>query len=65
MGRHRSMLTVVGSLRAKHDRGVRWNDPAIGVEWPLGGSTPLLSAQDEAQPLLADAPLLPQYASAR
>lgn len=48
-----------------NDRGVRWNDPAIGVEWPLAGSAPLLSAKDEATPLLADAPVLPKYAAAR
>jgi dTDP-4-dehydrorhamnose 3,5-epimerase len=36
------------------DRGVRWNDPAIGIQWPLEGS-PLLSAKDQIQPLLKDA----------
>lgn len=34
--------------------GVRWNDPAIGVPWPLDGP-PLLSPKDERLPLLADA----------
>ncbi|MBD9435331.1 dTDP-4-dehydrorhamnose 3,5-epimerase [Pseudoxanthomonas sp. PXM03] len=34
------------------DAGVRWNDPAIGIDWPV--SAPLLSAKDEAAPLLAD-----------
>ena len=23
-----------------------WNDPAIGIDWPLGGTEPLLSAKD-------------------
>lgn len=32
--------------------GVLWNDPAIGIEWPL--SEPILSAKDAAAPLLAD-----------
>ena len=36
-----------------HDRGVRWDDPAIGIDWPV--SDPLLSPKDRAQPLLADA----------
>lgn len=37
------------------DRGVRWNDPAIGVAWPLEpGQQPVLSAKDAAAPLLAD-----------
>ncbi len=39
----------------KHDGGVRWDDPAIGIEWPVpAGVTPELSAKDKVQPLLAD-----------
>lgn len=34
--------------------GVRWDDPAIGVAWPI--SAALLSEQDRRQPLLADVP---------
>lgn len=37
------------------ERGIRWNDPAIGVEWPMLDTAPLLSAKDAAAPLLADA----------
>lgn len=40
------------------DRGVRWDDPEIGIEWPLGslqGRAPQLSAKDQVQPLLKDA----------
>lgn len=36
------------------DRGVRWDDPQIGVAWPLEGM-PVLSAKDQVQPLLKDA----------
>jgi dTDP-4-dehydrorhamnose 3,5-epimerase len=25
------------SYSAEHARGVRWNDPAFGIEWPAGG----------------------------
>lgn len=39
------------------DRGVRWDDPAIGITWPPGEW--LLSAKDRALPLLADAAELP------
>jgi dTDP-4-dehydrorhamnose 3,5-epimerase len=35
------------------DRGVRWDDPAIGIDWPV--TAPALSAKDAAAPLLADA----------
>ena len=42
------------------ERGLRWDDPAIGIEWPLvGGEAPLLSAKDAAAPLLADAERYP------
>ena len=36
------------------DRGIRWDDPQIGVQWPLEG-VPTLSAKDQVQPLLTDA----------
>jgi len=36
------------------DRGIRWDDPQIGVAWPLDGA-PQLSAKDQVQPLLKDA----------
>lgn len=46
---------------AKADGGVRWDDPAIGIDWPL--SSPLLSDKDTKAPLLADVPAdrLPEY----
>jgi dTDP-4-dehydrorhamnose 3,5-epimerase len=36
------------------DRGIRWDDPEIGVQWPLAGA-PLLSAKDAALPGLREA----------
>jgi len=37
------------------ERAVRWDDPTLGIDWGLGGATPLLSAKDDAAPLLAEA----------
>jgi dTDP-4-dehydrorhamnose 3,5-epimerase len=37
------------------DRGIRWDDPGIGIAWPDAGAAPLLSAKDAVAPLLADA----------
>lgn len=38
-----------------HDAGVRWDDPDIGVIWPLpAGVAPILSPKDEKAPLLRD-----------
>ncbi len=34
------------------ERGVRWDDPRLGIAWPLGGKAPLLSARDAALPTL-------------
>lgn len=40
---------------APSDRAIRWNDPAIGIGWPIGADDAELSAKDAAAPLLADA----------
>ena len=37
------------------DSGIFWNDPEIGIDWPI--SDPLLSEKDLALPLLKDADL--------
>lgn len=36
------------------DGGVRWDDPDIGIPWPLPASGPVLSDKDRALPLLRD-----------
>ncbi|SOB81126.1 dTDP-4-dehydrorhamnose 3,5-epimerase [Sphingomonas guangdongensis] len=38
-----------------HEQSLLWNDPAIGIEWPLDGAEPLLAAKDAAGHPLADA----------
>jgi len=39
-----------------HERTILWNDPAIGIEWPLAsGEQPILAARDAQAPLLRDA----------
>jgi dTDP-4-dehydrorhamnose 3,5-epimerase len=42
---------------AADDHALRWNDPAVGIDWPV--TAPLLSARDAAAPLLADAVVFP------
>lgn len=37
------------------DRGVRWDDPQIAIQWPELGMDWLLSEKDKKQPLLKDA----------
>ena len=37
------------------ERCIAWNDPAIGIRWPLHGITPTLSGKDAQGKLLAQA----------
>jgi len=37
------------------ERGIRWNDPAIGIAWPEPGVPPVINARDAGFPLLAEA----------
>ncbi|MGG4049551.1 dTDP-4-dehydrorhamnose 3,5-epimerase [Paenibacillus favisporus] len=39
----------------ENDRGILWNDPALGIDWPT--SKPILSDKDQRHPLLKDAEL--------
>lgn len=37
------------------DGGIRWNDPALAINWPVDGLDVLTSEKDLRQPLLKDA----------
>ena len=41
----------------RSEQAVRWDDPAIGIEWPA--AEPVLSPKDRAAPPLADVERLP------
>jgi dTDP-4-dehydrorhamnose 3,5-epimerase len=42
------------------ERGIRWDDPALGIPWPV--AAPIVSARDERLPRLADVDAsLPSY----
>jgi dTDP-4-dehydrorhamnose 3,5-epimerase len=38
-----------------HDAGVRWNDPALVIDWRITPDEAIVSAKDAALPLLVDA----------
>ena len=38
----------------RHERCLAWNDPSVGVEWPLGDMPPTLSAKDQQGQSLAE-----------
>jgi len=48
---------------SEDERGLPWNDPAIGIEWPLDGLQPALSDRDRGWVSLEAVPAdqLPEY----
>jgi len=38
------------------ERGVIWNDPEVGIRWPLGSATPTLSGKDARYGMLKQLP---------
>jgi dTDP-4-dehydrorhamnose 3,5-epimerase len=44
---------------AESDRSIFWNDPDLGIRWPI--VKPLLSPKDAAAPRLKEAKVLPQF----
>lgn len=47
------LYKVTAPYAPEADRGIRWDDPEIGVEWPI--TDPVLSSKDVAHPPLARA----------
>jgi dTDP-4-dehydrorhamnose 3,5-epimerase len=52
------LYKVTAFYSAANDRGLAWNDPDIGVSWPLPPGGPTLSDKDARWPRLKDAPEL-------
>lgn len=48
---------VDNAYRPQAEAGVRWNDPALGIDWPIDPAEVLTSEKDLKQPLLKDAVL--------
>jgi len=54
---HTEVIYKVTNLYAPSlDRGLRWNDPVLQIDWGIGEAEAILSEKDRKQPLLADAP---------
>ncbi len=47
------MYKVTSEFASELDRGIIWNDPTLGIRWPI--SQPLLSPKDARLPMLKDA----------
>lgn len=52
------LYKVTDYYSPEHDSGIRWDDPEIGIRWPVTG-TPVLSEKDAKSPLLKDSPCMP------
>jgi len=47
------MYKTTGFYSPDHERSIRWDDPTIGIEWPIGDiRAVLVSAKDAAAPTL-------------
>ena len=49
---------VTGAYDKAAERGVIWNDPDIGIEWPVAANKVILSDKDKILPHLRDLPTL-------
>jgi dTDP-4-dehydrorhamnose 3,5-epimerase len=49
---------VTNYYSPEHDRGLLWNDPELGIAWPLAETEAILSDKDKKQPRFCE---LPRY----
>jgi dTDP-4-dehydrorhamnose 3,5-epimerase len=52
----RVLYKVDGFYDRERDLGLRWNDPALGIAWPVVEADAKLSDKDRVQPLLSELP---------
>lgn len=55
------LYKVTDYYSPEHDRGLRWNDPALMIEWPVRAETAIVSERDQSLPLLAEQAELFEY----
>ena len=58
-GQHRQMLDQVlriCDIRPDHDLGMRWDDPDLGIAWPVDREAAVLSDRDRTWPMLGELP---------
>jgi len=47
---------VTNYYSPEHDRGVLWNDPDLGIAWPIAEAEAVLSDKDQKQPCFREVP---------
>lgn len=45
---------VSAPYSARHDRGYRWDDPQLAIDWPVSAEDAILSDKDRRAPLLSE-----------
>jgi dTDP-4-dehydrorhamnose 3,5-epimerase len=48
------LYKVSADWSSQHEGGVRWNDPALGIDWPVTAGEAVIAERDATWPLLAD-----------
>ena len=52
------LYKIDAAYSPQHDRGLLWNDPALGIEWPVEPDKAVLSDKDRINPTLAALPAI-------
>ena len=47
------LYKVTNFYSPQHDRGIQWNDPALGIDWGIDQAAAILSAKDRLHPKLS------------
>jgi dTDP-4-dehydrorhamnose 3,5-epimerase len=50
------LYKVSHAYAPRHERGLDWRDPALGIAWPAGAADAVLADRDRRWPRLADLP---------
>ncbi|WHA42035.1 dTDP-4-dehydrorhamnose 3,5-epimerase [Agrobacterium larrymoorei] len=53
---------VTNYYSREHDKGLLWNDPELGIDWPISVEDVVLSEKDMAQPRLRELEAFFQFA---
>jgi dTDP-4-dehydrorhamnose 3,5-epimerase len=59
------LYKVTNYYSPDHDKGLLWNDPALGIDWGVAPADAQLSAKDKIQPKLAELPMYFRYEDMR
>jgi dTDP-4-dehydrorhamnose 3,5-epimerase len=52
------LYKVTSYYSPEHDGAVAFDDPVLGIDWPLDGAQALISEKDRAAPRFADMPVV-------